>query len=167
MLANTLVQLICYWDLSTFQPPMCKHFVSAIYVIGKVLNTFLMQILLSLGQNIFLKSHKAYCINVIFFLPIAYLIVFFKYTLLLYVSGAEIAFIYQRCEWHNGFLCTLPVKSITTANWANFCFSTCFLVFCQLSVFHGSFSKHYSEWLFWVAICQSHLFSLLFSKQKK
>lgn len=31
------------------------------------------------------------------------------------MSGAEIAFIYQRCEWHNGFLCTLPVKSTTAA----------------------------------------------------
>lgn len=37
--ADTLAQLICYWDLSTFQPLMCKHFVSAIYVIRKVLNT--------------------------------------------------------------------------------------------------------------------------------
>ena len=51
---------------------------------------------------------------------------------------------YSACQIHKHWYCT------------NFCFLTCFLVFCQLSVFHGSFNKHYPGWLFWVAICQSN-----------
>lgn len=76
-------------------------------------------------------------------------------TLLSYViSGAEIGFSYQRCEWHNGCLCTVPVESINTGAEQTSVFFT-FPDFSVSFVFHGSFNKHCSGWLFCDAICQS------------
>lgn len=108
-----------------------------------------MQCLLISVQSSVWKAQVYYYITD-FFLPIIYAFAL-NITLLSHVvSGAEIGFSYQRCEWHNGCLCTMPWIH---KHW--YWTKLFFHVFCQLSVFHGSFNKHYPGWLFCAAICQS------------
>lgn len=89
----------------------------------------LMQSLLILVQSRFWKAQVYYIMEG--FLPIIYAFAL-NITLLSYViSGAEIGFSYQRREWHNGCLCTVPVESINTGAEQTSVFSH-FLIFCQL-----------------------------------